>query len=115
MWFENVISATRYFDGSLSTNFVTAASAASSRVGLTSFAPIDPETSIISTTVAPSLALLNFAWGRAKPTSSRISATPNRIAGIYRRNPGAPTTMFGRSAGEAHFAARRSRLESIQR
>ena len=82
MWFENVISAIRYRDGTFFTKSAIAASAARSRVGLTSFAAIEPETSTISTTVAPSFASVNFASGRAKPTRSSVSAIANRIAGM---------------------------------
>jgi hypothetical protein len=65
----------------LSTNFVIAVSAAARRVGLRSFAAIEPDVSTISTTVAPSFASLNFACGRAKPTRSSTSATAKMIGG----------------------------------
>ena len=73
-----MISAARYLDGSLFTKFVIAASAASRRVGLTSFAPIEPELSTISTTVAPSFASVNFACGRANPRRSSTKRDSRR-------------------------------------
>ena len=96
-------------------NCVSAASAARSRVGLTSFAPIEPEVSTIRTTVAPSFASVNFASGLANPRSSSTSATPKIAIGMYRTRPDEPEVMFGSSCGDDQRAAFFARSPSIQR
>ena len=67
------------FFGTFSTNALAACFAASSRVGSTSSAFIERETSIASTTVASSRGTLTTACGRATPTTIAVSAT-SRIA-----------------------------------
>src|ERR1700686_3148951 len=62
---EKITKAVRYLEGKSWRNCVIAASAAESRVGLTSLAAIEPETSSASTTVAPSRGTLNVACGLA--------------------------------------------------
>ena len=108
----NEISETRYCFGSAVRKVLTAARAASSRVGFMSVAPIDPESSITTTTVAPCLVEVSFASGRANPTSSSVNPIRNRAAGTWRRRGEGRWTRFGTSAGLTHAAARRSRLRS---
>jgi len=78
---EKTTNAVRYLAGRSVRNCVIAASAAASRLGLTSVAPIDPETSSASTTVAPSRGTLTVASGRAKPTSRSVSPTRKNANG----------------------------------
>ena len=67
--------------GTRSRKVFIALCAATSRVGFTSFACIEPETSSTRTTVALSLAISVFTCGRASPTHSVASATRNSPAG----------------------------------
>ena len=76
----NAISATRTFGGIFFRNFRTASCAAASRVGLTSVACIDPETSTTTTTVARSEATRTVRCGRASAIQSDASAS-SAIAG----------------------------------
>src|SRR4051795_6300426 len=62
--------------------------AAASRVGVESFAAIEPETSSTSTTVASCFFTVIVAFGRANPTSSRVRPASNRIIGAWRRHAG---------------------------
>ena len=59
--------------------------AAASRVGSTSSACIEPETSITSTIVASSRSASRFTLGRAKPTSSAPSASRKSARPAWRR------------------------------
>ncbi len=72
---ENDTTPTRNFAGSSLRNTVAACSAASSLVGCTSVAFIEPDTSITSMTVACSLGTRVTACGRAIPSSSAASAS----------------------------------------
>ena len=60
--------------------------AASSRVGSTSSACIEPETSITSTIVASSRSASRFMLGRAKPTSSAARASRKSASPACRRH-----------------------------
>jgi hypothetical protein len=72
---------TRYFSGTSARNVFAAARAASSRVGSTSFAFIERDTSIASTTVASSRGTLTVACGRATPKIIIPRPTRSRIRG----------------------------------
>ena len=83
-----------------------AARAAASRVGWTSCAVIERETSIASTTVASLRGTLTCACGRATPTISAASATRKSAERHERRRRRArASTRFGSSAGVAKRAA----------
>ena len=75
-----------------------AARAASRRVGWTSVACIDPETSIASMTLTWMPGTRRVADGRAIASSSPDIPSRNRIGGRWRRTPGpAPATWRSRS------------------
>jgi hypothetical protein len=60
--------------------------AAARRVGSTSFACIEPETSITSTIVASSRSARRFTLGRAKPTRRAASARRKSAIPAWRRH-----------------------------
>ena len=62
--------------------------AAANRLGATSVACIEAETSMASITVACSRGTFTARVGRAKPTTSRLSAARSAAAGRWRRQPG---------------------------
>ena len=99
------ITPTRNFLGTFCRNDCASLRAAARRVGLTSFACIERETSIASITVASSRRTETVACGRATPTI--IVARPTRSAtrGMKRFLPGARSTRFGRRAGFVKRAA----------
>ena len=74
--------------GSLSIRVRPAAIAASMRVGCTSVAAIDPETSTASITFVCPFGIRMVACGRDIESSSPAIPAMNRMAGIWRRNPG---------------------------
>jgi hypothetical protein len=78
--------------GALSMNVWAAASAAASRDGLTSFAAMEPETSMTSTTVARSLATSVERCGRAIATQIADSASRKSASGTQRRQSRPPAT-----------------------
>jgi hypothetical protein len=71
----NETTPTRNFSGTSSRKVFAAVLAASRRVGSTSFAFIERETSIASTIVASSRGTLTVACGRATPTIRKTRAT----------------------------------------
>src|ERR671922_1935957 len=62
--------------------------ALSSRVGVTSVASIDPETSIVRTIVASSRGTATVADGRARPMTSAANASTYSAGGTWRRQAG---------------------------
>ena len=82
------------------------------RVGATSCAAMEPETSTVSTTVACFLATSVAIVGRATATMSAVSASSASAAGTCRRQPGVlSTTLASRSRfGEAHGVLRAAPL-----
>jgi hypothetical protein len=76
-----VTTPTRYFSGTSERNAFAAARAASRRVGCTSSAFIERETSTASTTVASSRGTMTVAFGRATPTIIIPSATRRTTSG----------------------------------
>ena len=97
----NVTIPTRYFGGIWSRNSPTADLAASSLVGLTSSASIEPELSIASTTVACSRCTVTFTCGRASPSAAAASASRKSAGGTQRRHePVRSTTLASTSRFE---------------
>ncbi len=74
--------------GSRSTNVLAAALAAWMRVGSTSVASIDSDTSMAIITVARSRGTLTAAAGRATPTDSTLSPISSSAKVRCRRHPG---------------------------
>ena len=89
---EKMTSPTWNRAGRRSRNRLAARCAASIRVGSTSSAFIDPETSITSMTVASSRGTGTRAIGRAAPSSSAVRASTSRAAGIHRPRRSRSTT-----------------------
>ena len=85
---EKVTSPTLKRSGSRSTKAPAACLAASIRLGATSVACIELETSTATITVARSRGTCTSAVGFAKPTTSRPSMARNAAAGACRRQPG---------------------------
>lgn len=80
--------------GSPVTKLEAASFAAASRVGGTSVAIIEPETSIASTTLASSRGTAIVVSGRASATSSAARAASAKNGGRCRRQPGERSTTF---------------------
>ena len=99
------MSPTRNFSGTCSRKRLAAFSAASSRVGSTSVARIEPETSIASTTDAWLRGTFVTSWGRAVAKRSAASAARNRTGGTQRRQRGDSATTF---ASRSTFVKRRA-------
>ena len=89
---------TRTFSGSWSMNDWADARAASSRVGETSVARMEPETSRVRMTVASSRGTGTIIVGRASPMSSAAMAARYRTGGRWRRHDGRFGAMFDSSA-----------------
>ena len=85
---ENATSPIRNAAGRLSTKPVAAALAAASRVGSTSVAVIERETSIVSITVASSRGTWSVIDGRARATTRNVIAPRYRAVGTCRRQAG---------------------------
>ena len=83
---ENEISPIRTFFGTLPAKSDIACAAASSRVGFTSFARIEPETSTSSTTVARSDVSCTVARGRATAVAANASASRKSASGTSDRH-----------------------------
>jgi hypothetical protein len=105
---------TLYESGTSSRKARAAALAASKRFGATSFAAIERETSIVSTTVASSRVTSLTMCGRATPTTSSPSAATASAGGTCLRQPGPDGTRFGTSAGFANLAAARLRCRIVR-
>ena len=91
---EKATSPMRNAAGRLSTKPVAAALAAASRVGSTSVAVIERETSIVSITVASSRGTWSVIDGRARATTRNVIAPRYRAVGTCRRQPGVRGTRF---------------------
>ena len=111
----NETTPTRNFSGTWTRNASAAARAASSRVGSTSSAFIERETSMARITVASSRGTLTVACGRATPTI--IAASPSRriASGRKRSFPGSRSITFGSRAGFPNAACEAVRRRSDQR
>jgi hypothetical protein len=70
----------------LSRNVRIALTAASRRVGSTSLARIEPDTSTTSTTVPLSSGTLRRAFGRATAVAAQASASSRKTSGTQRRH-----------------------------
>ena len=108
----NDTTPTRNFSGTSSRNVFAATRAASRRVGSTSVAFIDRDTSSASTIVASSRGTLTVAWGRATPTIMNTSATSSVSGGRYRKRPGLRSTTFGSRSGLPNSACEATRRRS---
>ncbi len=95
----NETTPTRNFSGTFVRNAFAAPRAASRRVGATSFAFIERETSIASTTVASSRLTSTVACGLATPRTIAVKPSSARISGMWRLRPGFRSTTAGSSAG----------------
>ena len=94
----NAIRPTDALGGSVSISVLAAFTAASSRVGCTSVACIEPDTSITSITFDRSPGTLIVAWGRAKLNARPVRASRNSAVGRWRRMPGARGTTWPSSS-----------------
>src|SRR3954469_9388188 len=73
--------------GASDTNSFAAVTAAANRVGATSVASIEPDTSIASITIASLRGTSTLCAGRARPTTSEEMATSSAPATRWRRQP----------------------------
>jgi hypothetical protein len=89
---EKVTSPTWNRAGRRSRKRLAARCAAAIRVGSTSSAFMDPDTSMISMTVASSRGTGTRAIGRAAPSSRAVRARTRRAAGIHRPRRSRSTT-----------------------
>ena len=97
----NETTPTRNFSGTFARNAFAATFAAPRRVGSTSSAFIERETSRARTTVASSRGTLTTACGLATPTIIAVRAARRIASGRYRSFPGARSITLGRSDGIA--------------
>jgi len=97
---------------SWSANDFAAACAAASRVGSTSVACMDSETSITSTTVARLRGTRASAVGPARATVSSINAVISAIAGRCRSRPGRRGAMRSSSSRLVNAMVSRRRRRS---
>jgi hypothetical protein len=79
--------------------------AAARRLGRTSVAVIEPDTSVASITEACSTGTATVRWGLAAATTSAASASSAADIGRCRRHPGRRGATDGWSAGVANVAA----------
>jgi hypothetical protein len=96
------------------TNPAAASFAASIRVGDTSSAIMDSETSMARMIVARSWGSSTSTAGRVMPPTSTASAMTRRPAGRWRRQPGTFGTSFARSEALANLTAIRLRANWAQ-
>ena len=84
----NATAPTRTSSGTSSRNVPAARRAATSRLGATSFASIEPERSVVITTVACSTGTATVTCGRASATIRPVAASPRATTGACRRQRG---------------------------
>lgn len=101
--------------GSRSTKASAARWAASKRVGSTSVASMDADTSNATTIVARSRGTCTSVVGRAKPTTSRASVPQKAAAGTWRRQPGRRGATLSSSSRLVNRTAYRPRLRCTSR
>ncbi len=87
------------------TNFVAASAAASSRLGSTSVAFMESDTSIATSTVARSRGTRMSISGRAVASASRAKAKSMATTGVWRRQPGRRGTSRSSIGSEANRTA----------
>jgi hypothetical protein len=95
---ENTTKPRLRRDGTMSTKALAASWAATIRVGATSVASIDSETSMAITMVARSRGTLICLAGWAKAVTMKPRARRNAVAGTCRRHPGRLGAMESRRA-----------------
>ena len=98
--------------GTASTKRRAARLAATRRLGFTSVAVIEPDTSVASTIEARSTGTATVRWGRAAARMSTSSARHTASMGAWRRQRGCCGATDGWSAGVANAAAATRRPRS---
>jgi hypothetical protein len=94
----NATRPTLNCEGSRLRNACMALTAASSRVGSTSFARIEPETSTRKMTIPFCCGTLSDACGRARAADAQASASRRRASGSHRRTERRSSTRLARSS-----------------
>lgn len=101
--------------GSRSTKASAACWAASNRVGSTSVAPMEADTSNATTTVARSRGTRTSVVGRANPTTSSAIVAQKAAAGMCRRRPGRFGATLSSRSRLVNLTAYRPRLRCTSR